>query len=76
MELREKIRQVAIDNEAYVLAKSVGIDAIIDAVLSEMHDSIMRHELNWPDTREDAWLNATIHRWIDTTLETAKEQTK
>lgn len=35
-ELREKIRQIAIDNDAYVLAKSDGIDAILDAVIAAL----------------------------------------
>ena len=40
----------------------------IDAIYS-MHDSIMRGELQWGDIREDAWLNGTIHKWIDRVIE-------
>jgi hypothetical protein len=43
-------------------------EARIDAVYS-MHDSIMRGELQWGDIREDAWLNGTIHKWIDRVIE-------
>ena len=43
-------------------------EARIDAVYS-MHDSIMRGELQWGNIREDAWLNGTIHKWIDRVIE-------
>ena len=43
-------------------------EARIDAVYS-MHDSIMRGELQWDNIREDAWLNGTIHKWIDRVIE-------
>jgi len=43
-------------------------EARIDAIYS-MHDSIMRGELQWGDIREDAWLNGTIHKWIDKVIE-------
>jgi hypothetical protein len=82
-ELREAIESIQVispDNDypgdipiTHVLSPDK-IDAILDAVIASLHDSIMRSELKWPNVREDAWLNATIHRWLDVNLQSAKSK--
>ena len=66
----EKVMQAhdTLLDEAKQSHKELIDEARIDAIYS-MHDSIMRGELQWGDIREDAWLNGTIHKWIDRVIE-------